>query len=208
MLEVLNEVIVGNGPLALFILMFLNGIMGFPSSELVSILGGVYAFFYSYSIVKTIVIIVLGNLIGAYALYLAGRFFGHNWIFKIKFIKKRLNEKTVIKLAKKFQKDGAYWIGIFRCLPIGRTIVSIPAGMIKMPQLTFFIYSAIGMTLWATLWSLLGYYLGAGFLRYKFYLSIILLLLLVVTILVLRSKVHKYLKEKGVNPHKKHSSMR
>jgi len=208
MLEFLNEVIIGNGPLALFILTFLNGIIGFPSSELTSILGGMYSFFYGYPLLNSIILLTFGNLVGAYVLYLIGRYFGHNWILKINFVKKRLNEKTIMRLSKKFQKEGAYWIGIFRCFPIGRTVISIPAGMIKMPQSTFLIYSAIGMAIWATIWASLGYYLGMGFLRYKIHLSIFLLLLLLIAVFLLRSKIHKYLKEKGVHPHRKHSNGR
>ena len=47
-----------------------------------------------------------------------------------------------------------------RCVPIMRSLISVPAGMTRMNMVKFLIFTTIGSTIWNTLLILLG--AGAG----------------------------------------------
>jgi membrane protein DedA with SNARE-associated domain len=48
-------------------------------------------------------------------------------------------------------------------MPIGRTVISIPAGLLHMPRWTFIIYTAGGSLVWNAILVGVGYWLGATF---------------------------------------------
>ncbi|GAB3287691.1 DedA family protein [Parasphingorhabdus pacifica] len=59
-----------------------------------------------------------------------------------------------------FERYGARAIILARFVPIVRTFITAVAGVGKMDQRKFFIYSAVGGVLWTVSMSLLGYFLG------------------------------------------------
>jgi len=184
-----------NGLWALFFFMITNGIISTPPSEIVLFLGGVYANTFQINFFSVLIVAVLGNLIGAYILFTIGRFFGYEWIFKSKYLSKLVNEKRMHILADKFRKDGAHWVVIFKCIPGTRTLVSIPAGMIKMPTSIFLLYTFLGATIWSAFWIILGYYIGMSFLEYKIFITVILFIILFITLFVFRKIANNYLEE-------------
>jgi len=195
MLESINNLILTKGLWALFILMITNGMVSLPPSTIVLFLAGVYANVFQYNFYYVLAIVVVGNVIGSYSLFLVGRYFGYEWIFRTKYLSKFIQKEKIHKLAKKFRKEGAHWVAIFKCISGTRAIVSIPAGMIKMPHLVFLGYATLGSLIWALFWQSLGYYIGMSFLQYKLYISLTLLLLLVITLFVFRNVTHRCLKE-------------
>jgi len=177
------------GIIVLFILMAINGSIGIVPSEAVLFMGGVYAYASNYNLIHTLSSSVFGNLIGAFILYFIGRSFGYNWLIKIKYVGKFITKKELDDIAKKFRIDGAHWVGIFRCIPMVRSIVSIPAGMIKMPFWIFFFYSTIGIIIWSILWQSLGYFLGISFIWLNDYIIWAMIILTILTFFLI--KKHK-----------------
>ena len=59
-----------------------------------------------------------------------------------------------------FNQYGARAIVLARFTPIVRTLITAVAGIAKMEYRTFATFSAIGGVLWATVMTLMGYYLG------------------------------------------------
>ncbi len=116
----------------------------------------------------------------------------------MKFVKKRINKESLFNLSEKFRKDEAYWVGIFRLFPFVRAIVSIPAGMVKMPHKYFIFYSLIGMFVWTSFWVLLGYLFGMSFFEYESSISLIFMIFLVLVILVFYNKMITYLKRENL----------
>ena len=57
--------------------------------------------------------------------------------------------------------------GLFVCrlIPVLRTIVSIPAGLVRMPLHEYVIWSAAGITLWNTVFICCGYLFSEAFLN-------------------------------------------
>jgi membrane protein DedA with SNARE-associated domain len=59
-----------------------------------------------------------------------------------------------------FLRWGSAAVFYARLLPVVRTWASLPAGITRMPFLTFCIYTFFGSLLWCTLWTCLGAFLG------------------------------------------------
>jgi membrane protein DedA with SNARE-associated domain len=59
-----------------------------------------------------------------------------------------------------FAKNGKWVVLIGRFVPVIRHIVSIPAGIARMPLKTFFLQTFIGSTIWGSFLIILGYQLG------------------------------------------------
>ncbi len=59
-----------------------------------------------------------------------------------------------------FTKHGASMVFFGRMVPIFRSLVSIPAGLIKMSIVKFYFFSTVGIVIWNTLWISIGVTLG------------------------------------------------
>lgn len=111
-----------------------------------------------------IVFSTIGALIGAYVLYYVGRVFSEERIYALLDTKigKMLGFKkeSIHKTIQWFYKNGKYGTFLGRCIPVIRSLISIPAGMAKMPLLEFTIYTTLGSALWNTILVLLGSTMG------------------------------------------------
>ena len=58
------------------------------------------------------------------------------------------------------RKKGALGVFVSKLLPMVRTLVSIPAGMISMDFLSYTISSLLGVLVWNLVFVGAGYYLG------------------------------------------------
>jgi len=67
----------------------------------------------------------------------------------------------VEKLKRYFDRWGGPTVLIFRFMPIGRTLISIPAGLMHMPFWRFVGYTAVGSIIWNVFLVGVGYWLGA-----------------------------------------------
>ena len=118
----------------------------------------------SLTIVGTIISATIGSLIGALILYALGRQLTVNRLHKL------LHRRLLRLLG--FQKDDAYravrWFnrhgtsGILygRCIPVVRSLISIPAGIAKTPLGKFCLLTTIGSALWNTILVGLGAWVG------------------------------------------------
>lgn len=61
-----------------------------------------------------------------------------------------------------FAKHGKKTILIGRFLPVIRHVISVPAGIARMPLPGFFLQTFVGSTVWGGTLILLGYYIGAN----------------------------------------------
>ncbi|WP_018350447.1 VTT domain-containing protein [Longispora albida] len=102
----------------------------------------------------------LGSVAGAVALYYAGRLLGRD---RVRAIASRL---PLVKLADVdrteawFARHGRKAVLFGRMIPIFRSLISIPAGVDRMPLPVFVLYTTIGSLVWNTLFVLAGYVLG------------------------------------------------
>jgi membrane protein DedA with SNARE-associated domain len=81
-----------------------------------------------------------------------------------------------------FDRHGAKAVMLCRMMPIVRSLVSLPAGLRKMPLAPFIIYTAIGSGIWNSLLIVLGWWLGDNwedvgtvmdYIEYPIYLAVV-----------------------------------
>lgn len=203
--EFIKTSIESYGLIAIFLLMVTNGFASAPPSEIVISLGGVFAAKTSHSLVSVIAAVCIGNFVGTFILYLLGVYIGYAWLtnFKSKHnssTNKILsliagvipNEEWLHTVADFFRHKGAIWVGIFRCFPMIRSIVSLPAGMAAMPKIRFICYSKLGIIIWAIFWASLGYWAVDFIDRFKTPLILFVLLLVLPCFFVIKANLVKF----------------
>lgn len=180
-----------------FVLMFCNGFFSFPPSEIVLSFLGYTCFIEGISVLPIISLTILGNFIGTSIWYYVGVSVGYNWVIRLSNISLlnrhsyvvRLrryfipNEQQIVSFVNLLNDKGIIWIGILRCFPLIRSIISFPAGIIRMKKAFFYFYTIIGILIWSIFWILGGFYLGKIWVYYNsFYFLIALIFLITIVI--------------------------
>jgi membrane protein DedA with SNARE-associated domain len=73
-----------------------------------------------------------------------------------------VREHDIARTEAFFAKHGEKTILIGRFLPVIRHVISVPAGIARMPLPGFFLQTFLGSTIWGGVLILLGYYVGAN----------------------------------------------
>jgi membrane protein DedA with SNARE-associated domain len=104
----------------------------------------------------------LGAMIGALFNYYLALWIGRAAIYS--FAKTRLarmlliEPKSIEKAENYFIKNGNISTLIGRMIPAIRQLISIPAGLARMPMKYFLLYTFIGASMWNIILALIGYY--------------------------------------------------
>jgi membrane protein DedA with SNARE-associated domain len=107
----------------------------------------------------------IGANIGAFINYCLAKWLGRPLIYK--FANSRLGHFCLIDESKVkhaevyFDRHGALSTFIGRLIPAVRQLISIPAGLARMKVPVFFIYTALGASIWNTILAAIGYYLSS-----------------------------------------------
>lgn len=135
-------------------------------SEIILPFGGFMTTYTNMSVRGVIFFSTIGSTVGALLLYRLGRFFTPAKLERLLETKtcKMLGFKRedVQKTITWFDKRGKKAVLFGRCVPIIRSLVSIPAGMAGMELPLFFFYTVLGSTAWNLLLVSLGAALGAS----------------------------------------------
>jgi len=113
------------------------------------------------TIFLVIVFATLGALLGAFINYYFALWLGRPVIYK--FANSRLgrmcllNAEKVQKAEDIFRKYGSSTTFICRLIPGIRQVISVPAGLAKMPLLPFTLYTALGAGIWNIILAVMGY---------------------------------------------------
>ena len=148
------------GAIFIFIVVFLEylNLPGFPAGVILP-LSGLMASIGRIGIFAAIIVTVIAGLLGSRALYGVGRAGGHvflNWFYK-KFPKKKDSIEKYIGFV---QSKGFWGIFVAKLIPMIRTLVSIPAGAMKMGFLKYTVSSTLGIFVWNTVFIAIGYFAG------------------------------------------------
>ena len=115
----------------------------------------------SMNIFLVIVFATVGADIGALVNYWLSRWLGRPVIYR--FANSRLghvcliNEEKVRNAEEYFREHGAASTFFGRLIPAVRQLISIPAGLARMPLGPFLFYTSLGAGLWNTILALIGY---------------------------------------------------
>lgn len=133
-------------------------------SEVILTFGGFMTTYTSLKIAGVILFATAGSLIGAITLYGAGRIFNKERLIKIVTGRigriLRLKAEDIESAEKWFEKRGNGAVFFCRCVPIVRSLISIPAGMSEMAMLPFLLYTTAGSLLWNTVLVIVGSVVG------------------------------------------------
>jgi len=101
----------------------------------------------------------IGSTLGASITYWAARLGGRPMVDKL--IRwARIDPAHITRAENQFQRWGTGLVLVGRLMPGIRTLINIPAGLARMPFLTFFVATFIGAYIWCTLLIGAGYTLG------------------------------------------------
>lgn len=158
--EVITQYFVQYGAIAIFVIVLLEylNLPGFPAGIIMP-LAGIWARGGNISFPITILLTVAAGLIGSWALYGIGRLGGE--LFLGKYLKKFPKHETAINKNFDMLKRKGY-IGIFisKLIPMVRTLISIPAGVMKMDFMKYTVASALGVFVWNFFFVGAGYVMG------------------------------------------------
>ena len=128
-------------------------------SELVMTPAGYWAAKGQMSFPVVLVCGVLGSIIGALANYYGAQWIGRPLIQRYgKYV--LLSEKNLLRSERFFAEHGEISTLIGRLFPVVRHLVSIPAGLHRMPLPKFILYTGVGAALWCAILTWIGYFLG------------------------------------------------
>ena len=152
-----------SGYLGVGFLMFLETIFPPIPSEVIMPVAGVAAGQGKMALWAVIASGTSGAMLGNIVWYLAARALG---ITRLEPIIRRwgrwitITWPELLRAEKWFRKNGTLFVSLGRLLPTIRSLVSIPAGLLKMRFRTFFIASTIGTAIWTALLAGAGFKLG------------------------------------------------
>jgi membrane protein DedA with SNARE-associated domain/uncharacterized membrane protein YkvA (DUF1232 family) len=108
----------------------------------------------------------LGSVLGALPWYYAGRWLGAERACRLAARYGRwltLDDKDLGRAIRWFERHGRTAVLVGRLVPTVRTLISLPAGMARMPLGPFLVYSSIGSLLWTAALTAAGYVLEANY---------------------------------------------
>ena len=152
-----------SGYLGVGFLMFLETIFPPIPSEVIMPVAGVAAGQGKLSYALVVASGTTGAMLGNIVWYLAARALG---IERLEPIVRRwgrwitITWPELLRAEQWFRKNGTLFVSLGRLMPTIRSLVSIPAGLLKMRFRTFFIASTIGTGVWTALLAGAGYKLG------------------------------------------------
>lgn len=153
------------GVIAIFTIVLLEylNLPGFPAGVILP-LAGMWASQGGINFLFTLLVTVFAGLCGSWALYFLGRMGGH--MFLEKFIRKFPKQEARINKTLAYIHEKGYW-GVFigKLIPVVRTFISIPAGVLKMNLVGYSLYSTLGITVWNLLFVGAGYMFGESVLK-------------------------------------------
>lgn len=159
------------GYIGIFLLITIENLFPPIPSEIILTFGGFMTTQSDITIWGVILSATIGSVVGAVILYGVGRLLSADRLAKIldgkvgKIL--RFKKEDVFKACDWFNKKGKLSVLLCRCVPIVRSLISIPAGMAKMEFGIFTLFTAVGSFIWNIVLVYLGTFAG------EYYMSIV-----------------------------------
>ena len=200
--EAIINIIESAGYWGIALLIFIENIFPPIPSEAVLLFGGFAVTAAKLNPWLVILSATAGSFSGALVLYGAGRWLGKERIKRILNGKAgkilRFKPETVDKADEWFCKYRFRATFFCRCIPVVRSVISVPAGMSKMPFAPFCSLTVLGSTVWNTVLVWLGVAAGNAWKKVADYLGVYSKIVLAALILAAIGAVlvHKFRKKR------------
>lgn len=155
-LDLLNDY----GYVAIFLLMMMENIFPPIPSEVILTFGGFLSVYGSLNFYWVIIFATLGAVLGSLCLYAVGFLIGKDRLEQI--IDSKLGRILHLKREDVQKADDWFarydWQVVFfgRCIPLVRSLISIPAGLAKMNGYVFILLTSLGTLIWNCILITLG----------------------------------------------------
>ncbi len=159
-LEEIMQYFVMYGPIAIYVIVLLEylNLPGFPAGVIMP-LAGIWAARGELSFFVTMLITVAAGLTGSIILYGLGR--GGGEAFFRKYYRRFPGHRELIEEKMEYLRGkGSMGVFVSKLIPMVRTLISIPAGMIKMNFRSYVISSTLGVAVWNLIFVGAGYLFG------------------------------------------------
>jgi membrane protein DedA with SNARE-associated domain len=163
--EYARNLVSGMGYAGLVLIIFVENVFPPIPSDVVLPLAGFTAATTHMSLLGAIIATTAGSLLGALALYYLGYRLGEARVRRLagrygKYL--TFEEAEVDRSMDWFRRHGSVVVMVARVVPVFRSLISIPAGMSRMPLGRFLIFTAIGAGAWNSGLITTGYLLGSN----------------------------------------------
>lgn len=129
-------------------------------SEVILPLAGFTASRGSFSLAEVLLWTTLGSVVGALALYGLGALFGRRRLRRVIDHVPLMKVTDVDQAEAWFARHGSAAVFFGRMVPLLRSLISVPAGVERMPLVRFTVLTTAGSAIWNTIFVLAGYQLG------------------------------------------------
>lgn len=159
-LETLTQYFTQYGAVAIFVIVFLEylNLPGFPAGIIMP-LAGIMAARGNIHFFWVMVITVAAGLLGSLMLYGLGRKGGE--VFLNAYTRRFPRQKEALDKALDWiRRKGSAGVFLGKLLPMVRTLISVPAGVVRMDMTKYIVSSTCGIFLWNLVFVGAGYLLG------------------------------------------------
>ena len=129
-------------------------------SEVILPMAGLSASRGAFSLAEALIWTTLGSVVGAFLLYGIGAWLGVDRLRTIAAKVPLLRPDDIDRTVAWFHRHGGKAVFFGRMVPIFRSLISIPAGVTRMPLWKFGLLTVAGSALWNTIFVLAGFLLG------------------------------------------------
>ncbi len=172
------------GYMGVFILMLIEATSIPIPSEVILPFAGYLVSTGHLAFVETIIIATVAGVAGALIDYYIG-LKGVDVLSKHKLLGKIILSNNQLEVAAHwFNKYGSIMVFLGRLVPAFRTLISIPAGCVKMPLTKFIVYTTAGCLIWNVLLVYIGYYLGTNWTEVADVSRYLIIIVVAATILI------------------------
>ncbi len=147
------------GYLGVFLLMVMESATLPVPSEVVLPLGGYLVWQGRLEFWSTVAVATVGSLVGTMVDYGIGYYLGRPAVLRYGRIV-RFSEKRLETTERWFGSHGKSVVLLARFVPLLRTLIAFPAGLVKMDVKRFLAYSAVGILVWDIALVYLGFLAG------------------------------------------------
>lgn len=165
-LDILIQYFTRYGAVAIFVIVLLEymNMPGFPAGVIMP-LAGVWAAHGKINFLIALLITIAAGLAGSWILYAMGYKGGE--IFLNRYLKKFPGQReTIERNFDMLRRKGPAGVFVSKLIPMVRTLISIPAGILKMNFWQYTVSSALGVTVWNLFFVGAGYVLGDAVFAY------------------------------------------
>ncbi|MFD6291498.1 DedA family protein [Streptomyces sp. NPDC060205] len=141
------------------------------SSEVILPLAGFAASTGQMNLFAALLWTTAGSVVGALALYGVGALLGRDRTVAIAARLPLVKVSDIEKTEAWFSRHGTKAIFFGRMIPVFRSLISVPAGVERMPLPVFLCLTTLGSAIWNTVFVLAGYFLGENWTDVADYVS-------------------------------------